>query len=881
MYEVIVVWRNSQMMEWFRQASAAYDLALSEALTGLSEEWRTADFRDGPLTWTLFSCKHRQTPHQGWKIHISSSIRESPALFERVVPLLIAKESSFKLPASLEHISTINSGRAGNALVGKIVTVYPTEDCDLHNIITSLDRLWRSDRAPQILTDLQVRTGASIYIRFGSFRSEVVVQDAFGRWHPGVRRPDGALIPDERRLDGIQPQWVTSPIPDAVPVLPQAQQELTICGRRYFLLETIRSAPKGMTFLAADEDLQTYVVKVARRGVGEDATGQDSCERLKREAWLLTFVTGKGLRSPRVFAIADHTIVLEDIDGTPLNELPGDKVGEAFQSLVSAVASLHRLGVVHRDLKLSNAILKGADVYLIDFELASFVGATDAPSGGTRGYISPERVEAPVATASDIFSLGASLAHAALGADLATLVPSTGRLLGLLICSGQRPTAKVVAAAMNADPSKRPSAWELQERLAELSIGLPIELKAVVEPPPHNARKLRNRRMRKIIETAIHCGMLANIIPSTSHVSTITHAAGPPKDTISSGLAGIIMGLAIIDSVTNRSNFEEAIVAGAERLALTDKNSPALGLFTGQAGIAFVLALVGNRFSRNDLSAEAQRRFIWAADHIVELDLFSGAAGVIWGACILGSILKAEWPLRSAEQAARTLRESVQEHDRLLVWGSSEIAVENAYLGAAHGSAGIAMSLGIWGRETGCARSVELSRETFLCLYEHGRTSDQVQLRHRLNSETGTSAGIWCHGSAGYLWSILQAFGDHRPLRSPIDWALQALMNIPLVDNASYCHGMAGQLDLWSMLARYERFSKIAPHRAALSARLMEQIGFRIKNSWGWPLDESGQIEPDLWTGMLGPACALALFQGGYPGTFFCANTLARVFASK
>lgn len=868
-------------MESFQEASAAYGLALSATRAGLSEGWRTVNFSDGPVTWTLFSCQHRQTPDQGWKIHVSSSISESPDLFARVVPFLIATESCFKIPASLEHISIINSGRAGNALIGKIVTVYPKYDCDLQNMVTNLDRLWRSDRAPQILTDLQVRKGASIYIRFGSFRSDVVVQDAFGRWHPALRRPDGALTPDERRLDGIQPQWVTSPIPDATPVLPQAQHELTICGRRYFLLQTLQSAPKGSTFLAVDEDLQIYVVKVARRGVAVDTTGQDSCERLKRESRFLTFLTDRGFRSPRAFAIADHAVVLEDIDGTPLNELPGDKIGEAFQTLVCAVASLHQLGVVHRDLKLSNAILKGTDVYLIDFELAAFAGATDAPAGGTQGYISPEPIEAPVSPASDIFSLGASLAHAALGLDPAVLIPGTGRLLGLLICSGQRHVANVVAAAMNADPSKRPTACELQRRLAELSIGWPIESNAFGEPLPHNARKFRNRRMRKITETATHCGMLANIIASTSHVSTINHTAGPPKDTISSGLAGIVMGLAIIDFVTNRSNFEETIIAGAERLAVGDKKSTALGLFTGQAGIAFVLALVGNGFSRNDLSAEAQRRFIWAADHVVELDLFSGAAGIVWCACILASILKAEWPLRIAEQSVRKLRESVREHDRLLVWGASENAVKNAYLGAAHGSAGIAMSLGIWGRETGCARSLALSHETFLCLYEYGRTSDQLQLRYRSSSESGFSTGTWCHGSAGYLWSILQAFGDHRPLRSAIDWALRALMDAPLVGNASYCHGMAGQLDLWNMLARYERFSKIAARRAALSARLIEQIGFRVKDSWGWPLDESGQIEPNLWIGMLGPACALALFQRGYGDTLFCPNTLARVFQPK
>jgi hypothetical protein len=215
------------------------------------------------------------------------------------------------------------------------------------------------------------------------------------------------------------------------------------------------------------------------------------------------------------------------------------------------------------------------------------------------------------------------------------------------------------------------------------------------------------------------------------------------------------------------------------------------------------------------------------------------------------------------------------------VWASSTGTVSNAYLGAAHGSAGVAMALGIWGRDVGCVQSLELARETFLRLYENGRTSDRIQLQYRLHSEVGTSPGIWCHGSAGYLWAILQAFGDDLLFRNPIDWAVAALIEAPLSGNAGYCHGMAGQLDLWTMLARHRRFSSIAARRAALAARLMGQLGLRTNDGWVWPWDESGQIRTDLWTGTLGPACALALYQSGRLDTLFCPDTLASVFQPR
>src|SRR5580704_2165361 len=115
---------------------------------------------------------------------------------------------------------------------------------------------------------------------------------------------------------------------------------------------------------------------------------------------------------------------------------------------------------------------------------------------------------------------------------------------------------------------------------------------------------------------------------------------------IAAGLAGNILGL-----------------AAAETLARDAKESPALGFFTGQAGIAFVLALVGQKYARNHLAAAGRRLFHAAAEDVVELDLFSGAAGVVWSGCLLASVLHTDWPLRAVEQVAHRLTRSVTEKD--------------------------------------------------------------------------------------------------------------------------------------------------------------------------------------------------------------------------
>ena len=125
------------------------------------------------------------------------------------------------------------------------------------------------------------------------------------------------------------------------------------------------------------------------------------------------------------------------------------------------------------------------------------------------------------------------------------------------------------------------------------------------------------------------------------------------------------------------------------------------------------------------------------------------------------------------------------------------------------------------------------------------------------------------------------AFGDDPLLRAPIDWAVRALMGTPLVANSGYCHGMAGQLEVWIMLAQYQRLADLAGRRAALAAQLLEHLGFRANNLWAWPAEEPDQIRLALWTGTLGPACALALFHSGGRDTLFSRQTLTRVFAPQ
>ena len=200
-------------------------------------------------------------------------------------------------------------------------------------------------------------------------------------------------------------------------------------AQRYLLGERIAVGGMGEVHLATDERLGRQVaVKVLSPAFAESP---DFVERFRREA-----LTAAALSHPNIAQVYDygvdggsHFIVMEYAEGWDLAHLirehgrltPSDAVRIAEQ-VCAALTVAHRAGVVHRDVKPGNVIVRpDGTVKVTDFGIARALGqASITDTGtvmGTAAYVAPEQARGETTTpASDLYSLGILLFQMLTGA---------------------------------------------------------------------------------------------------------------------------------------------------------------------------------------------------------------------------------------------------------------------------------------------------------------------------------------------------------------------------------------------------------------------------------------------------------------------------------
>ncbi|MFE1250079.1 serine/threonine-protein kinase [Streptomyces sp. NPDC058741] len=254
----------------------------------------------------------------------------------------------------------------------------------------------------------------------------------------------------------------------------------------------------GVVYLGSDKKGQRVALKVIRPDLAED---QEFRSRFAREVSAARRIRG-GCTARLVAADLDADrpwFATQYVPGPSLHDkvaaegpLGAADVAAVGAALSEGLVAVHEAGVVHRDLKPSNILLSPKGPRIIDFGIAWATGASTLTHVGTAvgspGFLAPEQVRgAAVTPATDVFSLGATLAYASMGDSpfghgssevmLYRVVHEEPQLHGV-----PDALAPLVRACLAKDPEERPSTLQLSLRLKEIAARESQDL-AGVRPP--------------------------------------------------------------------------------------------------------------------------------------------------------------------------------------------------------------------------------------------------------------------------------------------------------------------------------------------------------------------------------------------------------------
>ncbi|MEU8117499.1 serine/threonine-protein kinase [Spirillospora sp. NPDC049024] len=245
---------------------------------------------------------------------------------------------------------------------------------------------------------------------------------------------------------------------------------------RYELVGRLGEGGQSVVYLGRREDGGQAAVKLLRDQLSRSPEWR---ARFEREMRMIGRVAGFCTAQVLDADISGDLpyVVSEYVPGPSLSGLVnerGPRTGTDLDRLaigtVTALAAIHRAGILHRDFKPSNVLMGPDGPRVIDFGIARVVGAASAKGSGVVGtpsYMAPEQVtDTDLGTGVDMFTWAATMLFAATGRHPFgndTISAVFHRILNYEPDLSPLPESLrgVVAACLAKDPARRPEAEQV------------------------------------------------------------------------------------------------------------------------------------------------------------------------------------------------------------------------------------------------------------------------------------------------------------------------------------------------------------------------------------------------------------------------------------
>jgi class III lanthionine synthetase len=805
--------------------------------------------------WTMWQPPDAALADQGWKVHVSSSLANTGRVLDTVSAICTRLGVAFKHIAAERFFLALHEKHGSRVSSGKFCAAYPPDLQTARELLVRLESALADLDGPYVLTDRRFGSSRCVSYRYGAFVGRHTVE------HDGTKRftmrgSDGTQVPDERRPMFLLPPGVLDPF--APPVADAADGPARFGG--YTFDRVIQHSNAGGSYQARASDGTRVFVKEARAHNGYVLDGRDAKARLHAEHRVLRAIHAAhpGL-CPAPVEFFDHWensyLVTEFVGHDTLTTWTGQHMPLAqmrsapadfadyyrrclgvLDQLEHALAALHGLGYIFTDLNPNNIMIGDDDrVRLVDFEAAQPIGERLAPMAAP-GYFPREAMDP---AARDLLDPRYLDRYALSAIALAMLLP-----IHEVVQRSPEVLPHVRHNLTGYAPVPEPL-WERATRYQPRPRPgvLPAPADVAADPLPH-LRWLHEQTASRLERMAVTDNPRW-IFPTTPQgLQTNTRC-------VAHGTAGVLHALDLAGRPV-----DPAIVARLrdESLALRDDTPP--GLLFGSAGIAWVLARLGQPEAAAELLGTATASPL--ATRYATLG--GGAAGI----AITHLAFYRDTGDRRHLDAAWRLLDAVPDGDGLL----AALGPDGAS-GLVHGRPGLALALYYLARVSGDPAPLSRGRDLLREELRHGRPMGPAALGFRASEHDRRTLPYLFTGSAGYAHVLTRyvTVSDDPDLADALDRCLRACEARNTV-YAGLFQGLAGLTMIQGEAARLAG----RPHLTAAtlgSAAALFQYAVADGTGVRFIGDGNMRFSADLWSGSAGVLLALQQVVAPRPDPLF------------
>ncbi|MEU0531047.1 class III lanthionine synthetase LanKC [Amycolatopsis tolypomycina] len=556
-------------------------------------------------------------PAQGWRIHVSAGLDNATRVLAQVYECCIAHGIAYKHLRSKVTLLARNSKYATDVGGVELATIYPTDNNELDRVLTDLSSRLADEHGPAISSGLRYGDGP-LYVRYGAFAQQWVEHE--GTRVPAIRKPDGRLVPDNRKPTFSLPDWVKLP----------ACLQSSIVSRKgdpqarfpYRVGSPLHISNGGGSYLANPKAGGDQVVlKEARPHAGLDEAHVDAIERLHREQELLDRLAGvPGV--PRVverFTVSErHYLAVEHLPGTSLADwLPRHhplirrsptaaalatytrRALDIVAAVEKTIEAVHARGIVLGELHPLNVVIDEDDhdrISLSSFGTAFDAETGDRPAPGAPGFRVPaDRV-------------GVEIDECAIAA------------LRLWLFLPLWPLTEIAPAKLRRIADFVERRFALPAGYADNAVTVLAPRESSAEPAPLHTELDHEKPDWSLVRKQIAEAILASATPARQDrlFPGDIEQAGVGGACFGVGAAGVLHAL----DVTGAGRFPEHERWLIDAVRRDPPTRP--GFYDGSAGIAYVLENFGHHDEAGKLLTSSARLVEQTTDHSLE----SGLAGI-------------------------------------------------------------------------------------------------------------------------------------------------------------------------------------------------------------------------------------------------------------